>query len=193
MNKTKTYIPQCGENIEDACKAALSMSMESGESVDFTFNDVTLIANPKGTISELLNAWEGQSEALRQKYLQSKEYRDYQIKRKKEVAQKQKKVDDIIDVLPFIIKDELRLMICIRDLADNADDVDVKLDYANLADILEKAGHIENIHVGAPKEWFHEKKIMAEYIVGQVINCLKMNMPPMPVTVRFCNEYLAMK
>lgn len=189
----KTYTPQCGDNIEHACKAALAMSMDSGEPVDFTFNDVSLTANPKNTVTELLNSWEEQMEEAHQKYLQSQEYRDYQIKRKKEVAEKQKRVNDTMDVLPFVVGDELKLMFCIKDLANDADDTGVKLNHGELISILEKAGYAENKHVGAPKESFNNKTVMAEYIAGQVINCLKMNMPPMPVTVKFCNDYLAMK
>ena len=91
--------------------------------------------------------------------------------------------------------DETKLMNWLYDFSDAADHVGVEgKDFQRVSSVLELHGYVENDCVGWDKSQFEDPRIMARYIVGQALNCMKrMNMGPHPMTQTFVEKYHALK
>lgn len=94
--------------------------------------------------------------------------------------------------LPEVVGDQDALIDWLVDYSGVADFTYVTKDYPTVIAALKAAGYSDNAHVGCPKEDFEDPQIMAEYIVGQAINCMEQRWSPHPgLTERFAEEYKA--
>ena len=188
-----TYDPPAGTHIRRACAESVKLANECNEPVPIKFNDIDLIANPGDDPSALEVEWNRKSAERHQEYIKSDAYKDYQEKRRREASANQFIVDTLISGLPNV-DTEAAWMRWASDLAGAADDCAVKLDHRGVADVLTGRGWIMNQHVGRkPEEIESNKTIMSQYIMGQVIECLRMGMPPRPITQTFVEKYFAVK
>ena len=91
--------------------------------------------------------------------------------------------------------DEPRLMEWLAAYSDAADHVGVEgKDFLRVCSVLEVLGYVEGDCVGWDKCQFENPRVMARYIVGQALNCMKsMNMGPHPMTQSFVEKYHALK
>jgi hypothetical protein len=182
-----------GERIENACKQAVATAIKKNSDVSFDFNGISITATPQSSPASLLSEWNAQMEASRKAYRKSPEYAAEQECRAEQVKTGQNVVNR------FMVGIEQVLATCSTDdllkyftpFVEAADDVDVIFDHSKLADLLERYGYKDNMHVGKPKEAFDDKETMAQYILGQVVNCLRSGMPPHPITNSFIEKYFA--
>lgn len=70
-----------GTRIDDACIEAVAEAKRRGAAVRFSFNDTDVIAEPGSDPATLADKWHANSEAARQAYLASDEYKQREAKR----------------------------------------------------------------------------------------------------------------
>lgn len=187
--KYKTFI---GESIKHACSNATLMAIKNQCDVEFEFNGVKLIATKDTPSHWLESEFDRILKENREKYLQSDEYKALQQKQMEELEQCQNIMDtSIMPVFADIVEcgNLDYIMSWLKQFTINADFIGVTYDKKFIADFLELNGFKENEHVGQPKEFFNTKNNMAHYIIGQVINCLRKDMPPHPITLKFIDDY----
>lgn len=199
--ETTKYRPGAGMHISTACKEAAALSKKRNTPVEFEFNGITVTANPASSSDDLESEWTALSDQRRRDYEASPEYKAAQMKRSREVAARQVKVDLLIERLPLVARDENRLIRWVGEFAKIADDVGVILPIGTIATALTDAGYKANDNV-IGKDWSDDRAEslrrslstdaheMAKYIVGQVLECLRIGMPPHPVTEKFVGEYI---
>lgn len=74
------YEVGAGQHINDACVKALAMANENKETVTFTFNDTEVTANPGDSWEEIQQRWQTATDAAREAWLNSPEYKERQAK-----------------------------------------------------------------------------------------------------------------
>lgn len=188
-----------GKSISSAAKIASTYANYLLARVSFSFNGIDIVARPHSHYTTLTRFYNDEFDRRAEEYRNSDEYSERLAKRKVEVAEKQVKVDALILELPNIILDEAKMMDWAYSLADVADDIEVKLDYAALSQVLQAGGWVANAKTSTgmseleeaalKEELQHNKTSMAQYIMGQVIACLDMGMPPHPITCKFVGDY----
>lgn len=188
------FKPLLGTHIREACKEAAALAINKNSDVEFEFNGIKVIATPKSSPASLEADWNSQMEASRKAYKESPEYAAEQQRRAEAVKTSQNVVncfmDGIEQVLVTCSTDDI--LKYVQPFVGASDDVDVSFDKAKLADLLEQYGYKDSMHVGKPKEAFDDKETMAQYILGQVVTCLRSGMPPHPITNSFIEKYFAM-
>ena len=175
-----------GTDIRSACNSAVQFAKDNETTVVFEFNGVPLAARHESTPEELYCAWQTIWEEKGRAYKESPEYAEYQRKRAMEIKERQEQVDRLSSEIPNNMDD---MMIWCKDFALNADDIGVVVDHQKVFEMLENAGYSENAHVGEPQENFLCRKVMGEYIIGQVMDMLKREMPPHQVIISFAEKY----
>lgn len=187
--KTVTYDPHAGSHIANACQEAVAMAIRGKQKVKFSFNGVELIATPDSDPAKLEVEFIEKLEADSKTHRESPKGIAEAEGRTAEILRKQRSVNTSLAVLKDIVGDHDKLMLWLKSFTEDADDIGVQFTKARLADELEAAGYAENEHVGQKPEWFCTRKRMTHYIVGQAINCLRIGMPPHPVTASFVEKY----
>lgn len=193
--KYMTYDPLCGTHIKFAAKESIALAKKHGVPVHFQFNGVKLIATGKKSPVTIEREYDMICSSKHEKYRCSKKGQADAARRKEEVAQSQSEVDNLVALLPGAlggVNSDGVITILAR-LSVVGDDVGVKYDHAALCALLEKAGYTSNAHVGKAPAEFNTRKIMAEYIIGQCINCLKTSIGLHPVTESFAQKYFALR
>lgn len=191
--KTIQFEPLAGTHIGHACKEAVALAINKQAHVSFSFNGVSLTATPESTPHGLLKEWETERDRQRKEYEASPECAAEKARREDQICKAQEVVDSFMDGIEHVLCtcSTDSIMEYLKPFVAAADDIGVKFDKAKLADILESAGYANNMHVGKPPEAFNERIIMAEYILGQAVNCLRSGMPPHQVTNSFIERYFA--
>jgi hypothetical protein len=190
--QTLEYSPSAGTHIGYACKEAVAMAMNQQAKVKFSFNGIELEATPESSPPALESAWSAKQEQASKEYRESPKGIAAAKKRTEEIIRKQRSLNTSLEVLSDIIADHDKLMIWLKGVAEDADDIGVQFSKDRLAAQLEAAGFVENEHVGEKPEWFNSRPRMAHYIVGQALNCLRRGMGPHPVTGSFVDRYFAL-
>lgn len=190
---TIAYEPSPGIHIREACKEAASKAINNNSEVEFEFNGIKVRATPQSSPASLEADWDAQMESSRKAYKESPEYAEAQERRAEAVKSSQNVVncfmDGIEQVLATCSTDSLLKYVV--PFVEAADHVAVTFDQAKLADMLEHYGYKDGMHVGKPQEAFNDKEMMAQYIMGQVVSCLRRGMPPHPITNSFIEKYFA--
>jgi hypothetical protein len=188
------YVPSAGSHIDRACEEACRYAATDNDIVAFTFNGITLVANPKTDWRELSKQYSEKSDQRREDYRKSPEGIAAATQRADDVAKKQKIVSDLIYALPKVLAGG-RLddaITWLKQFTNPADDIEVKFNASEVARSFIAYGWKENDCVGEKPEWFNSKYRMGRYIVGQAINCLKMGMAPHGITLSFIEKYEAL-
>lgn len=190
---TLTFEPSPGTHIREACKEASAMAINKNSDVEFEFNGITITATPQSSPASLEADWDAKLAAEAKAYRESPEYAAEQRRREDQVKTGQNAVncfmEGIEQVLATCSTDDI--LKYFKPFVKVADDVGVNFDHNKLADLLEHFGYKDGMHVGKPQEAFDDKETMAQYILGQVVSCLRRGMPPHPVTNSFIERYFA--
>lgn len=168
------------------------MAMNQKAKVKFSFNGIALEATPESSPPALEREWSAKKEQAAKDYRESPQGIAAAKKRTADIIRKQRSLNTSLDVLADIIADHDKLMIWLKGVAEDADDIAVTLPKKRMIEQLEAAGFVENEHVGEKPEWFNSRPRMAHYIVGQALNCLRRGMGPHPVTGSFVERYFAL-
>lgn len=198
--KTTTYHPMAGERIYHSVLHASRLSKQDHCLVRFKFNDVPLFASPKKSPTTILWEWEQHCGRSASNYRSSKAGIEAAAARDREIVATQEAATTLIGRLPGTVhtKDNDLIMRWVSDFTKVADDVAIDFDKAAglrsgglewVALCFESVGFKENDLVGEPPESFNVKDRLARYIVGQVINCARRNMPPHPCCDGFVERY----
>lgn len=190
--QTLEYSPSAGTHIGFACKEAVAMAMNQKAEVKFSFNGIALEATPESSPPALESEWSAKQEQAAKDYRESPQGIAAAKKRTADIIRKQRSLNTSLEVLADIIADNDKLMIWLKGVAEDADDIGVTLPKERMIEQLEAAGFVENEHVGEKPEWFNSRPRMAHYIVGQALNCLRRGMGPHPVTGSFVERYFAL-
>lgn len=177
-------------HISDACCEAVSFAKEAGESQTFTFNDVTVTAHPDSDPAALVKAFHVQQEADAKAWRESPEGKQQAENRRLELARKQATHDALLVELPNALTDRRdALMRWLSSYAEVSDDIGITQNFPAVIAALEGAGYAANEATHLPKEEYEKPAILAAYIAGQVLACLKNGMPPHGVTITFVERY----
>ena len=190
---TLTYRPECGTELTTAIRHARALAKRQRARVQLPFNGVLLWVTPKKSPATILWEWTLANSRLMSRYHQSAAYQRQQTERAAEIARKQTLVTRLVAALPSVLACPERswLMLWLDVFTYNADDMAVLFNHQALAVQLETAGYVVNQHVGAPKASFTNRRVVEQYILGQVLNCLHEGMPPHPITRKFIDQYFA--
>lgn len=189
------YETQPGQHIKNACEEAILLAIKHQCEVEFKFNGVHLTAT-KDKLSHLLeNEFEIKLKENQEKYLQSDEYKAFQRKQKEELINRQEVIDQLMTSFKIYIKsnDLDNIMYWLKQFTYNADYIGVTYNKKYISDFFELNGFKENEYVGQSKEFFNNKENIALYIIGQVINFLRNDMPPHPITLKFIDDYFSLE
>jgi hypothetical protein len=193
MKTPITYEPSAGTHISHACKEAAAMAIKQNCDVEFEFNGIKVTATPQSSPASLEADWDTKMAAEAKAYRESAAYAAEQERRTEQVKTSQNVVNCFMDGIERVLAtcsmdDVLKYF---KPFVEAADDVAVTFDKTRLADLLEQYGYKDGIHVGKPQEAFKDKEVMAQYILGQVVSCLRKGMPPHPITNSFIEKYFA--
>jgi len=186
---TTTYEPLCGDRIENACLEATKIATETRYPVEFQFNGIKLTALPDGDAAALRDEYWLKSHKAVKDYKASQKGQEAARKRDKEVAEKQERLDGDEETLYQVIAtcSESDLMDWLYSFAQ--DDIAVKVNYPKIIELLTSGGYQANQHVGQPVEFFKDKSHMAQWIIGQAMDCMSKGMPPHPICLKFIEDY----
>lgn len=198
MKAPPSYDPSPGTTIEHACKKAVEIAQQSGQSVTFDFKGIAVTAEADSDPQALQDEWTKTMQAQAEAWRNSPEGQQAADESKRLESNPQSKAIRLLAELPALLFDRGNLwkeeslnaiMVWLKEFSLAADHVGVKVDYPALIATLEKAGFRENEYVGQPPGWFCDKLRMSRYIMGQALNCMRMGMPPHPVTCSFVEKY----
>ena len=181
----------CGVHISRACGDAAAWSSRHATNLAFTFNDIHVTATPASTGDALLAEFNRESNRRAEVYRASPEYVAAQKREAEQVAECQVQLDAIVAELPSVLDDAPRLLDCLCRLSDVGDRIGVKCDHRAVAATLESKWKRSDCVGMLPDTIQADPQLMARYIVGQAIDCLRRHMPPHPMIRTFAEQYLA--
>lgn len=189
------YETQPGQHIKNACEEAKNLAIKHNTKVEFDFNGVTLYCNPDSDLAFVEECFNVALRENREKYLQSNEYKELQQKQAEELELHQDNIDCLMISFYHVVNHSNldSIMTWLKQFTENADYIGVTYDKEYIADFFESNGFKENEYVGEDKDFFKYKSNMAHYIIGQAINCLRIGMPPHPITLKFIDDYFALE
>lgn len=122
-------------------------------------------------------------------YRASPQFEADRVARAAEIVSRQNAVNRLMARLADVCRQGDRALLkWIADLALVADDVGVRIDLKYLIRRLKSCGWRSQAHVGRTS--WPNKRLIAEWIVGQVIYAAEIGMPPHPMTGTFVEQYL---
>lgn len=198
---TITYEPTAGQHLTQAVAEAIQLCpiTARGARVVFSFNGVQMIAGKADTPQSLTKLYDSITAKRSARWNASPEGIAAAQERQQEIERCQAIVTNAMQLLPRLLalkEQDLApqtrmdaLMGWLDSWVLAADDVSVDLDKEWLSLQLIAAGYRESEHVGESPEFFSTRDRLGRYIMGQVIHCLRSDMPPHPVSVKFIGDY----
>lgn len=200
MNNTNAdtinYNPPLGEYISTTINKIVALANQEMKCVVTTFNEIDLVAHPFTTTERALEMYFTEEQQRRQeKYYTSKEYKDKEVKRKKEIEEAQDIIDTCISNLKEVLeaKDTEKVIAWLKIFSAPADRSGTYCNFSFVIGAFIKAGYKANAFVEEGALLETHKEWMGLYIIGQAINCMRKNMPPHPIIYKFIEQYEAMK
>jgi hypothetical protein len=162
--------------------------------VRLNFNEIQLLIDGSMSVEKVLEAYDQAWADRSARYWASQEGQQALQELEDIKASHQSRHDKLMAVLWDVAGDESKLMDWLYDFSDAADHVGVEgKDFQRVSSVLELHGYVENDCVGWDKSEFENPRVMARYIAGQALNCMKrMNMGPHPMTQSFVEKYHAL-
>ena len=194
MSKALDYHGSPGEHILKSAARCIDMSKTQACAVRLHFNDVELVIDHTMTVDEIAERYDQERVLAAQRWRDSDAGRQVMQELEDIRASHQSRHDKLMAVLWDVASDESKLMDWLYDFSDAADHVGVEgKDFQRVSSVLELHGYVENDCVGWDKCQFENPRVMARYIAGQALNCMKrMNMGPHPMTQTFVEKYHAL-
>jgi len=188
----KTIETKAGDHISKVAFEACSLAKECLQPVHFVFNEVEVDVCPGDEAAGVVEVWQKRFDQKCRDFENSKEGKQVATDKAQSIATARRKNDYLLEEL-YVGSTYPKAEILVRILADLADaaHVGVPMDYQYLAGYMEQAGYKENEYVGhTPASDFKTNRVIcARYIIGQAINCMKMGMPPHPLTRKFYEDF----
>lgn len=187
-----------GNHYSYACNQAMKIAHEKDTVVEFDFNGHKITVDKSSTLVELSDRYARLCQEAREKYEASGEGKKYEAKRKKDIATKQKIVDGLTtSLLSFnetdVAKRDGYVLKMLSELAEPADDMDVKTEFGSIVEKLKSLGYKDSDCVKLEKSEYENQPILARYIVGQCISCMRKGMAPHHVVTRFVDDYFKLQ
>lgn len=196
-----------GSDIEWGCKLSCRLARAIGVVVPFDFNGLLITARPHSRHDDLYDYWQQESERKRAEYLASDEYKQQLIEDEAERVEYQGQMDALLERLPTVTRgpqyrdeDQDAFLDWMYDFGKIADYNFLSWDKAVVVDRIQTAGWEPGVHTMpdglTPEEEKNfrltirtDKRVDAEYIIGQCLDCMLGGMPPHPVVCKFIDEY----
>ncbi len=182
---------EMGEHIARTARRAVALRNSSNEDVAFAFNGIEIVCGERDTPDTVEARWQEESDKAAERYRNSPEGKRSAEKAEDRRLDCQRRTDDLLERLPAIVNDQSELVKWLASLSHYGDHTGITWSKKFIVEQLEDAGYVQGLHVG--RKDFDDPKIMAEYIIGQAIDCLKMGMSPHPITQKFAADYAKMK
>ena len=157
-----------GEHVESAMKRLAAQAPSFCE-----FNGVRVEASPGESPAKLYERWNAGMEEQRRKYEASDEYKQEQLRRMKEIVQKNDAIRYAAENLECLdFGDMAAVLQWIDSIADATDDIGVDRDPLNgVADRFAEHGLVPNMNTG-PDYKKDDRDNVAKYINGQALSFL---------------------
>lgn len=194
MSEILDYHGHPGEHVSQSAQNCIQLSEARGCPVRLNFNDIELEVDSSMSVEQVLEAYDQAWADRSARYWASAEGQQA-LKEQEEIRlHHQSRHDALMAELWDVAGDESKLMDWLSDFSDAADHVGVEgKDFQRVSSVLELHGYVDNDCVGWDKSQFEDPRVMARYIAGQALNCMKqMNMGPHPVTQNFVEKYHAL-
>lgn len=202
-----TWRPRLGITFERAIAEAIIVSSGAKKPFTFKLNDhevsvepIPLTPGPAAEDSDFgrladeqlakcLAKIAAEDKAKVDAYLASPQYEIGRLERATEIVRRQNAVNRLTAQLADVCRQGDRALLkWAAQLADVGDDVGVRIDLKYIIRRLKRFGWRSNAHVGRTN--WPNKRVVAEFIVGQVIYAAEIGMPPHPMTGTFVEQYL---
>lgn len=180
------YKPMIGDDFDYVAQCALDLSIKKAESVKFTFNGEDVFVCPANSIPSINNQYKKLVDKNYQRYIKSDEYKKHQKEQEKRNKRDQEKIDILLNQLHPKM-DQHEVVIWCGVFAEVNDNIDLKYNKQEIADVLKANGYKSNDCIGADME---DKDNFAKWLVGQSISMLESGMPIHPQIRRFAKEYI---
>lgn len=184
--------PSAGSHISTACKDAVMLAQRMRQPVQFTFNGMPVTVSTEDTAASAERRWHKDQSDAAEAYRNSPAGKAAAAQDELDRHRHQCEIDNLMTMLPGVVSDRNALMLWAARFAEVSDNVGMKWDMESVAQVLTSAGYKRNHHVGDSPDSFNRRQKMAEYIVGQVLECIASGMGPHPITVTFVEKYFAM-
>lgn len=184
---TATYQPTVGEHVLESCRNAIEQAQRRRGNVLFKHNDVTMVATPRGDAEKMVRLWQWRINAIPTTHEQTLARREMEQRRADESA----RAGRLAMALPRVLemKHEGALIRWIDELVKCGDWIGMPVDWADLRLQLEGAGWVQGDACDMGAGWYNTRERMARWIVGEVMNHFSRDMPPHPITGKFCGQY----
>lgn len=188
------YHGQPGEHISKSAANSLLLSQERGSPVEIIFNDIRLVVDyDSHTADQVVEMYDQASAKRHEEWLASPAGTAYAREELERRQEHQVQHDELMSQLLMVGGDEPRLMEWLAAYSDAADHVGVEgKDFLRVCSVLEVYGYVEGDCVGFSESEFQNPRVMARYIAGQAISCMRSGMGPHPITASFVEKYRAL-
>ena len=185
------YHGQPGEHISKSAANSLELSRERGSPVEIIFNDIRLVVDYHShTADQVVEMYDRTSAKRHEEWKASPAGIAYAREEEQRRLEHQTTHDQLMSQIMNVAGDEERLMSWLSAYSDAADHVGVKnKDFLQVCSILEIHGYVSKDCVGVDKSAFANPRVMARWIAGQAISCMRAGMPPHPMTSHFVEKY----
>ena len=188
------YHGQPGEHISKSAAHSLELSRKRGSPVEIIFNDIRLVVDYHShTADQVVEMYDCARAKRHEEWRASSEGIAYASEEEQRRQEHQVEHDELMSQLLMVGGDEPRLMEWLAAYSDAADHVGVEgKDFLRVCSVLEVLGYVEGDCVGFPEHEFQNPRVMARYIAGQAISCMRLGMGPHPITGSFVEKYRAL-
>lgn len=184
-------IPLAGSSIDHVCKEAVELANERKVKVSFTFNRHELSANAGDSAEALARQYVQACEQAAERYRKSPEGIAAKAEQEARVLASQQHINRLVAELPSVVDSASQTMEWVYQIAEHGDLIGVHVPCGILATVLTTKWH-RNALVGASADFINAKSSrIAEYTIGQVVDCLRRGMSPHPMVMNFVEEYRA--
>lgn len=181
-----------GDTFHECAQDAIRKATTYQDTVTMMFNEIPVSFTVSTTIEQ---AWESYSQAVDERariYKESAEGKAAEQRATESLRRHQESHDECMRTLPTVLEEgEAAILDWLVKFSQASDHVGVMgRDFARVSSLLELYGYVEGDCLGLDKNEYRNPRIMARYIVGQALTCMKsMGMGPHPVTEKFVADY----
>lgn len=184
--------PSAGSHISTACKDAVALAQRMRQPIGFTFNGVPVTVSTEDTAASAERRWSKDCDDRAEAYRNSPAGKAAAENQERSRQRHQREADVLIQMMPGVAKDRDALLLWVASFTEAVDHVGVKWDMRAVAKALTDAGYKRNHHIGDKPDSFNNRAKTAEYIIGQMLDCIEMGMGPHPITATFVEKYFAL-
>lgn len=185
---------EAGQHINNAISTAIALSIKNIDTVLFCFNGIEVTVTPDDVVDDVFARWEAGRAAASDAWRKSPVGIASAKRSAEHLAQCQSDHDRLMEMLPTVVHDEAALMQWCQDFSMAADHIGVVgQNFPRAVVLMHDAGWRRGAHVGKPKSDFENPKILAEWVIGQAMECMNRRLPPHGITEEFVTQYKKMR